>query len=1016
MANAIAQSRLGNKSIFPAAQWFVLWAAEHIRSQYRQGALSWDFVLSPLGLTTEQSAIQDLTQTGLRLWQRQVRKRPSDQASLYLFSLLAEGGLPDAMLARDSGYQSAVLTLVAALERDRIRDPAAALILAERAARRLPQVFSNAQTAQLLAELGLAITALRDEIPAATESDAQERWLDLNRPGWTDTLPLRLSDASREAILRPALHMSVALRPDDQVQVQRLLRRRSDGSGWLGMVQLAKGGLLPHALIPFAPPGKILRLTSELGLVMRASPDSNHGGEAGWRLDPIGNGLTALDPSEALVFTVNLDGRALGEVVLDPGLAEPELSPSFWAEAPGGESLHPLARPRCRGPHLWLLAPKGAVPAPGSDVTVLENAPGPTGGHLWQIAGRGTVSLGERKFTIVTDGDDEADDEAMLHRMIVMGRLLPQWRAKRRLPVYLGKPQAMGARPGGQLHNLGRQAREIAMPRLLGGSLLLWESTGEASGIDTLAALQYISLPETFAAHMREIRPGEIEAHVTGIPPGWEVSVVAAGHRVAAQRHGPARIARLNCGDSAAGEVEIALSDPTSGCRVEMVRIWPARDPLLVSPGGEGLRVDRLLALSSVAGGWRGQLPEQGGAIQLRIDRTDRRVAFPAAGLVRLASLGGVFGQALALSGADGRVNLRLAAGTETPRLKVGRYDWETDPRRASLMTEPCRLTALTTSPPHELRVIETGPDFSLDAWLGDLDAVWLVQGASDKGVMRAFPWSRQRQPRSTRDQRIALYATEMRDLLRAPAAEGWDHFTRLIILGRQGGDCGALDQVQALGQVPAFALALLLRSSDPAAILDLENEAPLWWPLTRIADWKSALLHLRDGQMTPLIASGFSATEAQGMVLQGLARRLGRIVELRRELTGHVARTLAVLGLPRGVIGAAGEVIPLDAARPAELQQNIARRLVARRPKVPQGSGRLMPQKLVLPQGFDQSFAPLLAAPLVAAEVVTGLRAPLAPEDVLDLLALRFADPDGFDEALSIAVIAAPTPQQRPK
>ena len=48
------------------------------------------------------------------------------------------------------------------------------------------------------------------------------------------------------------------------------------------------------------------------------------------------------------------------------------------------------------------------------------------------------------------------------------------------------------------------------------------------------------------------------------------------------------------------------------------------------------------------------------------------------------------------------------------------------------------------------------------------------------------------------------------------------------------------------------------------------------------------------------------------------------------------------------------------------------------------------------------------MQAPLVAAEVAAGLRAPLSLEDTLRLIALRAADPIWFDSALPSALSKA--------
>ena len=59
------------------------------------------------------------------------------------------------------------------------------------------------------------------------------------------------------------------------------------------------------------------------------------------------------------------------------------------------------------------------------------------------------------------------------------------------------------------------------------------------------------------------------------------------------------------------------------------------------------------------------------------------------------------------------------------------------------------------------------------------------------------------------------------------------------------------------------------------------------------------------------------------------------------------------------------------------------------------------------MPTGFSATLDPLLAAPLVTAEAVLGERT-LTPGDILELLALRHADPVWFDIALPCALADA--------
>ena len=85
----------------PAA--FVLWAAEHIRSKFPGGQLTWEFVLKGLGLREDRDQAVDLVENGLRWWRREVRISEAGRR-MSLYSLMAEGGLPGVEASAWSGY------------------------------------------------------------------------------------------------------------------------------------------------------------------------------------------------------------------------------------------------------------------------------------------------------------------------------------------------------------------------------------------------------------------------------------------------------------------------------------------------------------------------------------------------------------------------------------------------------------------------------------------------------------------------------------------------------------------------------------------------------------------------------------------------------------------------------------------------------------------------------------------------------------------------------------------------
>ena len=127
---------------------------------------------------------------------------------MFLYSLMAEGGLPQALLVAQQGlYRRVVLGLLAEIEAE--GGPAAAPF-SERIAARwitlLPQTFQTTDFVRLLAELALALIRLRSMLLKwICRSRRYDRWLDTHHPGWAATLPLRMSPEIAEQLIRPAL-------------------------------------------------------------------------------------------------------------------------------------------------------------------------------------------------------------------------------------------------------------------------------------------------------------------------------------------------------------------------------------------------------------------------------------------------------------------------------------------------------------------------------------------------------------------------------------------------------------------------------------------------------------------------------------------------------------------------------------------------------------------------------------------------------------------------------------------
>lgn len=972
------------------APLFTLWASERIRRDFGVGLLSWDFVMAPLGLSGNRQLGVDLTVSGLGFWQRPLRQRSGDGTRLFLYSLMSEGGLPDAFLARSSGYAAVLQAVIGDYEREALGPGDPALVpIAARRSDGLPAALQNTDSNRLLAELAMAFVRVRRDLPPAIGVDAAEAWLDRNRPGWAQTLPLRLSEQARRAILMPALMRQPGANAGGDLAWRLLLLDR-DGDTWVGAVEIAAGGVVPFALLPQADRAHVLRLATADGRMLRASPE-----QGGWRLDSTQPLRLRLDPWAPTVLTAHSDGRILGEVVVDAGLPEPSEAPGLWrARAAGApDVLVPANGGRTRGGQLWVLAPE--APEVGEGVVLHPPRPGP-GGMLWPVSGKGEVRLGERSVTVATGAEDD-DPPARL--LILAQPLREAWPAGG-MSAYVGRPRFLGAEGDLPLKDVTDRVRIVPSRKVLGLHRFDWVEDGRL-----LVSTRAVFLPEALKLRLRE-KAGGLVLETTGLPPDWRLAVLDGSRHLV-----PTGQAVFETPPAARGqgEVGIELFD-REGRTLVLRRPWPTREPMLIEDTGHRMTADRQCSLPRLMG-WRGVLPDRG-ALQVRMPAAPRPVAFEQAGTVRLAAWRPLLAQALALSGADGVVNLRMVNDSQTPRLRLARYDWVPERQGAvyDLGPEPVRLRASTVQAPVQRREIVAQGLFDPHSWLGDTPDVWLVQGWAERaGVMRPFPFAVGGPAVATRDQRIATYRAFLGEMLADPGHPGWAELTAVLQAARDGGDCGGLDQAQALGTMPAVAVALLFRAppAEVAALLDLETEAPFWWPAVPLTDWQRGLVAGLAATRAILETAGFDAQAVASFAAQAVARSAGAILSQRPELAVHLGRAVAAVGLPPVAVWPDGEVRPLGMGDPEARLRKAAMQMAARGPSAPQGTGYLKPRRLPLPAGFSATLDPMLAAPLVTAEAVLGERA-LAPADILELLALRHADPVWFDTALPCALAVA--------
>jgi len=239
------------RDIMTLASAFVFWAAEHIRARFRGGPLTWTFVLEPIGLPPDDQGLgRELAGKGLSWWQREIRVS-NGGVHMFLYSLMAEGGIPEVLLKEPGLYRDIVMGLLAEIEsEDGLASERWSEQIASRWVSHLPQTFRNADIGRLLAALAVSLAELRAALPADLPEAAAEQWLNKHRPDWISDIPLRMTPEIAESLIRPALRTERDVRAVGPL-CGRELRRGGTGV-WHGYLILYDNAWLPARHFPDA--------------------------------------------------------------------------------------------------------------------------------------------------------------------------------------------------------------------------------------------------------------------------------------------------------------------------------------------------------------------------------------------------------------------------------------------------------------------------------------------------------------------------------------------------------------------------------------------------------------------------------------------------------------------------------------------------------------------------------------------------------------------------------------------
>ncbi len=1023
-----SQVALGRK-IELLAPAFVLWAAEHIRSRFTGGSLSWTFVLDPLNLPSDdQNLVREITKQGLSWWNREI-KQTNTGTRMFLYSIVAEGGIPEALLKETGLYRNVVMGLLAEIEAEGGSGAEAwAEQIASRWISRLPQTFQSSDMTRLLAGLTLSLAELRALLPYDLPEAAAEQWLNKHRPGWTSSVPLRMTSEVAEGLIRPALQAERDTGPLVAGPLSRRELRLGGDKNWLPYLILHESGWLSERYFPDARDLRLRLLPTEAenieGVGYSAAP-----GKKGWhlrRLGKAGKATIQLMIDAPFALAAFADGRLKGEAVIDAGVLNPIESPSFWravemSEGAAAEQLTPVRGPaRTRGPCLWLLTSNDEEPEVGGGWTLDDCEPA-LGGHLWRISGSGTVRVGEKWYRVETGAKEDAPEV----NLFSFGKTLRGWRIGGNIPAYRGEVDIHGQIGATPLTRVAKHELRRIQGRNLCNEIIEWVREGQA-----LARCRVVRLPQNASLNLREEAAGRITLSVSGLEAGWRLQFSAGNHKAISELQGGSAELKLETPGRTPGLVHLRLSEPATGRSIVLQAAWPTRNGMILDPDGN--RLDRNQSISVEAlQGWRVLTPDRiPGDLQLQLGG-HRLVSLPVEGEAPLAIHSPLLRTMLAQGGPDAQVNLSLVVfGQEGPRLEVRRYhdlavvhqemlrmglerDKSVIPETALASqlnkTRRAILCAVDLSNSDRIGPIETEASVDLENHLGGSGGPWLLQSTLEGQVQRAAVWNPRKSDKGTREDRIDAYAVQWQNLVCTPEDPDWDRLWDLISAAQQFGDSGTLDQVQALARAPVAAISLLLRhDKDPSSILSLEEVVPLYWPTLTVRDFVAAI-KTEYARLQQKLLPYLDESEVGEVIDRTLVRRIGDIVNLRPELAGHFCHALIVSNAFERAIGIAdcrntikALLLPLPAERLAEAAQEAAKRF----DRLPQGVSGLKPldPPVTLPS-FNTYAQPVINAPLVVAEMATGRRPAPSPQEKYVLFILRLIDPLYFDTALPAAL-----------
>ncbi|WP_339853303.1 STY4851/ECs_5259 family protein [Roseovarius nubinhibens] len=1028
---------LKNGRFRTAAAPFVLWAAERYRKEYDGGALSWDFLTQPLDVALSQQQLREITGEGLARMGRSVRRL--ENGTQYLRAIAAEGGIPVRLLSdQKGGYRSALVGLVADLSRIGLGCPRdVAMGFAAWRTRRLPVGYRTREYYELFVDFAFEVLELRELSPEGMSAQDVEPFLDRSKPGWRDSLSLRLDGEAARSLLSDAVLVSARQGVVTDPLTRVLRRGGADTDAWTPWIEVEETAEIASQLVRGVEPERRRLRLAPVGHLASAVPDllfalDREAPDRPWESRRISGRRTArfrfpMDVGAELIAMA--DGAFLSRVRLSGGEGiEIGAGPTFWRLAEMGEARAEAlayagnASLRTRDPHVWLLIEEGKTPE-CTDTLVAEPDGSVPGGTIWRLSGRGRVLVPGGNARIDTGAEDDGREE--IH---ATGPLEYRLLDARGTPVHRGVPAILHRHPGRGFRQLvGGDLRHQ-----LGGSQL-WHAGSpsdaamgrfafavrEGHGVGARVTVNMV--PPKFSVH--EVTRGDDPSRrirFGGVPNGW-LFRVAEGKPQQPDADGVLEV-QLDASAEDQARLPLTLSAPGGAAPFTWMLDLPRPRGEFQTVQGETLAANRDISMQTLKD-WR-IVPAEGRPTDLRV-----RLHSPSAGGAPvvgkritvdqpLSAFRSLLEEMLVNGGADAELRLRVVTGgDQSPRLLVRHSLGETQlvgedvlvlQDQTPVHMPDLEITAIDLDDPS--RVVRTGgrglSHLGNGRWFL-LPRKGGVPMRPPRPFIRPEPVETTGQDARRRADRVAHYA---RCFHRSDVTEALSRLATLSeTLLANGVSPSALDEVHALAQVPSAAVRLLFRvaPSDLEDALSLDLHGGPRWSFISPKDWAQAFADEAKALHAALAALPALADRAQEQARETVTARAADILRLRPALEGHVA--LALLRFdPMAVAELAkrlGGVSP-GLQRPEETLLEIARAIVSRQAGNPPSLHELKARQR--PSGFD-AFHPdlrgLIEAPLVAAEIAFGLRPPPTTRQSIELLLAVQADQAGYEAAQPAAI-----------